>query len=172
MKILLQDIPQGHSIMDRREPADRLDLEAWFHPTEPVEAVFDLERRGERLTIRGRAELEGEQICARCTQPFRFRLGADFLVVSEPRGSEDPRDEAALERDGEILFHDGNELVLDGAIREALILEVPVVMLCRPDCKGLCPHCGKDLNEGACSCSVSSGDPRWEVLRDRKEQGS
>ena len=170
MRILLQDIPPGHSMVSRREAAEGYDLEAWFHPTGQVEVALDVERRGMQLTIRGKVEVEGEQVCARCARPFRFRLEADLLVVSEQRGSGDPRDEAVLERDGEILYHDGTELVLDGPIREALILEVPVVMLCRPDCKGLCPHCGKDLNEGPCSCSISTGDPRWEALRGSKEQ--
>ena len=61
------------------------------------------------------------------------------------------------------------ELDLRPTIREELILSAPAYLLCREDCRGLCPGCGQDLNRGSCTCP-SSRDPRWaalEALRDR-----
>ncbi len=172
MKILLQDIPQGHSIIERREPASGLELESWCRPTGPLEVVLDVERREERLTIRGSVALDAEQDCARCAKPFPFRLESEVLLLAERRGTDDAADEAALEQDGEVLYHDGLELVLDAPLREALILEMPVTSLCRPECRGLCPHCGADLNEETCSCEPTSGDPRWEALKGLKNKPS
>jgi uncharacterized protein len=47
-----------------------------------------------------------------------------------------------------------------------LVLGVPARSLCRPDCRGLCPSCGQDLNQTACDCSAQEIDPRLEALRD------
>ena len=61
------------------------------------------------------------------------------------------------------------ELDLRPTIREELILSAPAYLLCREDCRGLCPGCGQDLNLGSCTCP-SSRDPRWgalDALRDR-----
>jgi uncharacterized protein len=61
------------------------------------------------------------------------------------------------------------ELDLRPTIREELILSVPAYLLCREDCRGLCPGCGQDLNLGSCTCPPSR-DPRWGALgalRDR-----
>jgi uncharacterized protein len=172
LRILLQDIPQGHSIIERREDPSELELESWCRPTGPLEVEIDVERREERLTLRGSVALDAEQDCARCAKPFRFRVESEILLLAERRGTDDAADEAALEQDGEVLYHDGLELELKGPLREALILEMPVVQLCRPDCRGLCPQCGKDLNEGTCSCAPSEGDPRWEALKNLKNKTS
>jgi uncharacterized protein len=43
---------------------------------------------------------------------------------------------------------------------------LPLKITCREDCKGLCPHCGKNLNQEACSCNVPREDPRWAALKE------
>jgi uncharacterized protein len=50
-------------------------------------------------------------------------------------------------------------------VREALILEIPIKLLCREDCKGVCRTCGANLNSGDCGCSSEAGDPRWGALK-------
>jgi len=54
---------------------------------------------------------------------------------------------------------------LGDRIRDAVILELPVRIYCTTDCKGLCPQCGQDLNQEACSCAEKEVDPRWEGLK-------
>ena len=51
------------------------------------------------------------------------------------------------------------------AVREQILLALPPAPLCREDCKGLCPTCGKDLNEGECGCDRTAHDPRWDALK-------
>ena len=172
MKIQIPQLPQGHSRMERREPAGPFDLEEWLRPRGPVEVDLDAERRGDQITLRGRVGVDADQDCARCAREFTFRVEAEVLVFADRRGSDVPEDEVALEQEGDVLYHDGIELDLDGPLREALILEVPVVQLCRPDCRGLCPHCGQDLNEGPCGCTPPTGDPRWEGLKALKDKTS
>jgi uncharacterized protein len=58
----------------------------------------------------------------------------------------------------------GTEIDLEPMLRDALTLALPLNPVCREDCAGLCAHCGKDLNEGACDCVEDTTDPRWEAL--------
>lgn len=55
---------------------------------------------------------------------------------------------------------------LEEMVHTDVVLSLPPVQLCREDCRGLCPRCGKNLNEGDCGCSAKEGDPRLQVLRE------
>jgi uncharacterized protein len=65
------------------------------------------------------------------------------------------------------------DLVVDisGLAREAVILGLPAQVVCSADCKGLCPRCGKDLNQGPCDCTEDEVDERWSKLRELKFDG-
>ena len=73
----------------------------------------------------------------------------------------------------EYLIAREKMLELDEPLTEAVILEFPMKNLCREDCKGLCPNCGQDLNEGSCTCSKMEMDPRMagfaKLLEERKK---
>lgn len=58
------------------------------------------------------------------------------------------------------------------AVREAWLLAVPAFVVCREECRGLCPSCGVDRNEVACSCAAGRSDPRWEMLRAVRDTAS
>jgi len=58
----------------------------------------------------------------------------------------------------------GDHIDLEPMAREAVVLGLPLAPLCRPDCKGLCPSCGADLNQGPCGCPPAAADPRWAAL--------
>jgi uncharacterized protein len=64
------------------------------------------------------------------------------------------------------------DLVVDlsGLVREAVVLAVPAQLVCSPDCRGLCPACGHDLNTGSCACPPDVPDERWGKLRDLKTE--
>jgi uncharacterized protein len=82
----------------------------------------------------------------------------NLLFVDEgTEGSEDDPDVYIIEK----RDHD---LDLRPAMREQWLLAVPALVTCREDCKGLCPRCGADLNQGACDCAPPT-DPRWDALR-------
>ena len=66
--------------------------------------------------------------------------------------------------DVQILDDRSFEIDLRPAIREQWILNAPSYALCREECKGICPTCGKDLNEGPCQCPETR-DTRWDALR-------
>ena len=62
-------------------------------------------------------------------------------------------------------LYTGKEIDLSGAVRESILLAVPPAPVCSDDCKGLCPKCGEDLNQGECGCDRNVPDPRWDALK-------
>ena len=105
--------------------------------------------------------------CGRCLAPVSGSFTLSLEKTVAPRNllenlSEDRLDEYAIIEDG---FLD-----MDEQLREQLEMEFPLRFLCREDCKGLCPKCGKNLNEEACSCETKEIDPRLEPLRKILEQ--
>ena len=102
-------------------------------------------------------------VCRRCAMPVggvlevavreRFVPGP---LTGSPGGDPVPEDDEAYP-----IVDD--ELDLGPMVREALVLELPLAPLCRPDCQGLCPGCGVDRNHEACTC-VAPVDPRWAIL--------
>jgi uncharacterized protein len=80
-------------------------------------------------------------------------------------------EEQELERkDLDVLFYDEPVVRLAPIAEERVQMALPMKPLCRPDCRGLCPGCGKDLNLGPCACAREGIDPRWEALRDLREK--
>ena len=69
------------------------------------------------------------------------------------------------EENDEYLVLDNDQLPLDELAEEELVLNLPSKNLCRKDCRGLCPKCGRNLNEGLCGCRSDTVDPRLEALR-------
>ena len=81
-------------------------------------------------------------------------MEAPLTIFADQSGRSDRREEAELERDDYMLFHDGRRLDLRESVRELLLLELPISPHCREDCPGLCPSCGADLTVGPCGCTV------------------
>lgn len=89
--------------------------------------------------------------CARCLTPVHHSMRAEA------------EDTFAQGSEQQVV---GDEVLdLEPMISEALVLEEPTRLLCGEECLGLCPHCGKNLNEGPCGCREPDADPRFEVLR-------
>ena len=113
----------------------------------------------------GRVEAVVELECARCLRPHRITL--DIRVERECSLEQIDDPESYVERDDElppIPIVNGDEIDLGELVRQLIILHTPPRSLCRPDCKGLCPTCGADLNEGPCGCEEEV-DPRLAPLK-------
>jgi uncharacterized protein len=98
--------------------------------------------------------------CRRCLRTVRGELVVDVREIYEPRRS--PAD--SFEAEEETYPLSGEQLDLMPLARDAVLLNLPAVPLCRDECAGLCPTCGADRNEGPCGCEEPAGDPRWSVL--------
>ena len=123
--------------------------------------------------IRARASWSGqfEAPCARCLDPVRHPLGGDFDLLFRPLGVDaGPSDRALGAPDTEIGYYQEGGLVLEDVLREQVLLSLPSRTLCSPDCKGLCPHCGHNLNTESCTCDTAPADARWTALSDLRSR--
>ncbi|HEY6146875.1 MAG TPA: DUF177 domain-containing protein, partial [Thermoanaerobaculia bacterium] len=78
--------------------------------------------------------------------------------------------ERELDKDDlDVYFYDEPEVSVAPIVEERIQMAVPMKPLCREDCLGLCPTCGKDLNQGPCNCRDEAIDPRWEALSKLKK---
>ena len=134
------------------------------------QADLIIEHRGPRefvQDIRLRAHYSGdfELLCARCVEPVPERLAGEFDLIFRPEGVDAGQGERAIsEEETEIGYYPKSGLVLDDVVREQVLLSLPSRTLCGPECKGLCPHCGQNLNQGTCDCGRTSAEPRWNAL--------
>ena len=116
------------------------------------------------VVARGTARGTLEQECRRCLEPVRTELAEELTMVFVADAEEE-------EHGGAYPFEPvGEELDLSDAVREELVLAMNPFVVCKPDCRGLCPVCGQDLNEGSCDCTLDEPDPRWEKLRELKSE--
>ncbi len=116
--------------------------------------------------LRTRLELS----CARCLDPVSRPVNRDFDLLYRPQGSDAGQEEISVPPDeSEVGYYTGDGLLLEDVLREQLLLAVPMKIVCGDECKGLCPQCGKNLNQGPCSCERPQ-DARWEALKGLKDK--
>jgi uncharacterized protein len=119
------------------------------------------------IRLRGRLAAQLELPCARCLETVRQDVKRDFELLYRPLGADAGRDELSVtDAEAEIGYYQGNGLELEDVLREQVLLALPLKVTCREECKGLCPQCGKNLNQEQCSCSTEVEDPRWAALKD------
>lgn len=148
------------------EPVDFSGLT--FHFDHPFTGDAEIWNTGDEFLVRARIGGEALVQCSRCLTPFtlpvRVRFEEEFLE------GEPPVDEADddLEADCTVTYFHGDAIDLTDAIRENILLELPMKPLCQEDCKGLCPTCGTNLNESTCGCAdvTTVVDPRLAVFKD------
>lgn len=130
----------------------------------PIDGHVRMRRTNQGLLVDGWVELTLELSCNRCLKSFEQPMHVDFeeqfyptvdVITGMPL---DPFDE------DEIFPIDAHhEVDLTEAVRQNVLLALPMVTICREDCKGLCPQCGHDLNLGPCECKPEV-DARLSVL--------
>lgn len=115
------------------------------------------------IKITGTVEAVLKLSCDRCGEPLEYKVAADFDESFTNLAEKLPQEE-----DGETSVHlfGGDEIELWPYIEQAIFLALPMKVLCRSDCKGLCPQCGQNLNVEDCSCDNDTIDPRFAVLAD------
>jgi uncharacterized protein len=131
----------------------------------PVRLQGRLESVVEGILVTGSVEAHVTLRCARCLTSLRSEVAVDVCEVFFSPGHE----EAAEDDSYRVV---GEEIDTEALVRDAVALALPLAPLCREECRGLCPSCGRDLNEGPCDCSFEETDPRWaplEALRERLE---
>ena len=119
-----------------------------------------------QVFVNGHIETRAQVECDRCLKPVDLPVNADFTLEYISGSDYESRQVAELgEDDLSVSVFDGEAIDVDEIVKEQILLAVPTRMLCRENCKGICPECGTDLNLGECNCVTSDIDPRWAALK-------
>jgi len=111
------------------------------------------------LFVEGEVDTQLRLECVRCLDSFVFPV---TLALAEPFRLPGKPPEPGIP----YAVRDDHKIDLEPLLREHTLLAIPMKPLCDPDCKGLCPHCGVDLNEESCACEAERIDPRMAALKD------
>lgn len=134
------------------------------------------EHRGKNQTIKdirldGEVATTIELACARCLEPVIQDVVRKFDLLYRPQGADAGQPEIPVTTaEAEVSYYQGKGVLLEDVLREQVLLALPLRAVCREDCKGLCPHCGKNLNLERCSCAQPVEDPRWAALKDLRSK--
>lgn len=132
----------------------------------PAEMDVTVRNGARGLEAHVEADLEARLVCDRCLTAYRWPLHVAYDEVYVP-AEQAAAAKAGEGGDGEIrrATYAGDVLELEEGLRQSVIMALPMKKLCREDCRGLCPRCGQNLNEGQCGCGEERVDPRMAVLR-------
>lgn len=145
MRIALDDLEPGQVIRTAFHEVVDSGGEPAFDA--PVTGTIEVARSDRTLRLRGTVETTAALTCGRCLKPYGHRLWATL-------DEEFPADQV---------------LDVSDTIRQHLLLAAPMVPRCAETCRGLCPQCGANWNEAACSCRTDAVDPRLAPLQQLKE---
>jgi len=135
MKINIDQIPPQGLTLEETIPPKDLELETELvQSCGPVQVKADVFKITNAVTVDLNLNAPVTFICSRCLNEFEVILNKNLKL-------------------GYQVDKTQHEIDLTPGIRQDIILEYPIKPLCRPDCKGLCPRCGRNLNEGKCSCN-------------------
>ncbi len=169
MKIAVTSLSERPTPLEAKMSPRELDLAAeGIRFEDPVYVSVTVTRLQEDVLAEGKARTSAHAECSRCLGDVPLELRGDFEALYVPDTGR------FAKRMGHPDFVGGDQRVniyseltvdLSEEIRQCVLLELPMKPLCRPDCAGLCPSCGEDLNKGPCSCTPAEDDSPWAVLR-------
>lgn len=123
----------------------------------------------ERLTVflQGSAKAKFTTVCSRCAENVQKEISLAINYVLKPVSAGQRKKDQV--DDLSLGYYDGKEVDCDSIVEELLVLALPYTVLCREDCKGLCPQCGVNLNEVSCACRAQHGsEGLFEILKQIK----
>jgi uncharacterized protein len=167
MKISLVRLPKDGLKFDHRYADGELDLTGRdFEIATPVTISGRLDRTGVEVRMRCSLQTALHCPCDRCLRDIVLPVDLPLDLIYLPVGLDNQRSgEIELNgRDLDSSVYENEEIDLDAMVIEQLELSIPLRLVCREDCRGLCPQCGIDLNAEECNCEAPI-DPRWEILR-------
>ena len=131
------------------------------------------------VLIVGTAKTKIKVPCSRCLAPFDLDIATDFSTTAMPEWASpvitDTMNDVELNGDDiDVISYDGDSIDLREEIAQQIIMSLPAKPVCRPSCKGLCNHCGIDLNQSGCQCSTANVNSPFAALKtlsfpDKKE---
>lgn len=172
MKIAVHTLGQEPTHIETTLGAQELDLAdepADFD--QPVHVRVKLTRMQEDVLAEGETHTTAHTACSRCLEPMPLEIDGSFQALFVPEAGAYGQRMGRRDfewNDERVSFYSEGTIDLSDEICQSLVIEIPLKPLCRPDCAGLCPQCGKNLNEGPCDCEPEpdQAPSPWDALRD------
>lgn len=118
------------------------------------------------ILVRGRLTATATAACARCLEPVAVPLAFEVEEVYVPTIDIVTGKSVTPDEEDRALWIDEHHILdLAEVLRQNVLITMPLNVLCRDDCRGLCPSCGQNLNQASCTCQAEI-DPRWDILAD------
>jgi len=175
MRFNVAQLLKEHSGASRRYSftADPEGIDEEIHLRSPLRGDVKLYRTSQGVLVTGELHVTVEVTCDRCLEsvlvPLSFTVEEEFYPrIDINTGVRLPIPDDA---EPETLIDRQNIIDLTEVVRQDILIAIPMHPLCRPDCAGLCPECGHNLNEGPCGCEVRPLDPRWSALEQWRSLG-
>lgn len=133
----------------------------------PPRVTGRIQQSDSKITVRGEVSAELQLECDRCLQSLAIPVLSTFEVeYVTPDIYRAGQAAELLDEDLSLSVFEGEAVDIDELVREQLLLALPAQVLCREECKGLCPECGGDRNLTDCKCQEAEIDPRWAGLKE------
>ena len=134
---------------------------------QPPEVSGEVRRADRRAHVKGRVVAGVQVECDRCLAWIELPVDSRFKLeyVTQEDYLAQQADELT-EDDLDLTVFDGEVVDIDALVTEEILLTVPDHILCKDDCKGICPRCGADRNSVDCGCETAEVDPRWAGLKE------
>ena len=166
MKVLISEIPEEGIDVASEETVESDII------ISPIKARLKIMKIGSEVIVKGEVVADIRLQCSRCIADFDHVLSVPVDVVYHPL-DELKREERHEIPSGELDmdFYSGDEMDLATLMKEQILLNVPMKPLCTDACRGICRTCGKNLNDGDCSCQHTETDSRFDVLKKILDRG-
>ena len=170
MRIELENLEGGKGEFAHvYQPDDLNPVDERVSLVEPATVSGKVRLAGNEVFVNGHVEARAQVECDRCLQPVQTPVNSDFALEYITGSEYESSGVAELtETEMSVSVFDGKAIDVDEIVKEQILLAVPTRMLCREDCKGICPECGADRNTGDCNCTTDDIDPRWAALKNLK----
>jgi uncharacterized protein len=170
----IEEIPEGGVNFDVLEGKEHFGIDqSDCALTDGVKVRGKLTKIEREVFFAGYVEASLLVICTRCLKPFpllvKSKIQAHFVTRTKESS---PGSEVEISKtDIEKEIYEDDRIDLHGTIRDQILLEVPLILLCQANCKGLCPECGCDRNSDPCECeNYGEIDPRFAILQKLKDK--
>ena len=170
MRIELENLEGGKGDLAHvYQPEELNPVDERVNLTEPASVTGKVRLSGHQVLVNGHVDTRARVECDRCLKPVELPVSADFTLEYISGSDYESSEVAELTEDALLVsVFNGEALDIDEIAKEQILLAVPTRMLCREDCKGICPECGTDRNTGECNCVTNEIDPRWAALKNLK----
>ena len=180
MRIRLEELKEGTLNLEFEEPPGTFPVLTEMVDSgvceflAPLKVALRAQQIGDLVEIEGNISTAVRMDCGRCLQSFEMPIESSFAQTysqKEPAPEQSDANQEELELTAEdmgLTYFPGKEINLKNEIQEQVVLAFPLRTLCKPDCRGLCPRCGADLNIEKCKCERSPPEGKFAALKNLK----